>query len=87
MPPGGEPGKNAGTQGAGRKMSCQVCPEGPGHGVKGRALQEKAKDIPGKVAGCIDLPAEKARQLYVLLYELLENQGYGKKKNKEGEQK
>ena len=54
---------------------------------EGRALQEKAKDIPGKVAGCIDLPAEKVRQLYVLLYELLENQGYGKKKNKEGEQK
>lgn len=43
---------------------------------KGRALQEKAKDIPQKIAGCIDLPAEKAQQLYALLYELLENQGY-----------
>ena len=40
----------------------------------GKALQEKAKDVPGQVAGCIDLPPEKARQLYELLYELLENQ-------------
>ena len=45
---------------------------------KGRELQEQAKDIPQKVAGCIDLPAEKALQLYALLYELLENQGYEK---------
>ena len=45
----------------------------------GRALQEKAKDVPAKVAGCIDLPPEKAQILYGLLYELLENQ-----KNKEG---
>ena len=45
----------------------------------GRALREKAKDVPAKVAGCIDLPPEKARTLYGLLYELLENQ-----KNKEG---
>ena len=40
----------------------------------GKALQEKAKDVPGRVAGCIDLPPEKARQLYELLYELLGNQ-------------
>lgn len=40
----------------------------------GRTLQEKAKDIPGKLAGCIDLPREKAVQLYSLLYELLDNQ-------------
>ena len=40
----------------------------------GKALQEKAKDVPGQVAGCIDLPPEKARQLYELLYELLGNQ-------------
>ena len=40
----------------------------------GRALQEKAKDIPGHVAGCIDLPLEKAQTLYSLLYELLGNQ-------------
>ena len=39
----------------------------------GRALQEKAKDIPGKVASCIDLPLEKAQMLYTLLYELLGN--------------
>ena len=44
---------------------------------KGRALQEKAKDIPGKVAGCIDLPPEKARTLYSLLYELLRNRKEG----------
>ena len=37
----------------------------------GRRMQEKAKDIPLKVAGCINLPEEKARQLYELLYELL----------------
>ena len=46
---------------------------------EGRALQEKAKDVPAKVAGCIDLPPEKAQILYGLLYELLANQ-----KNKEG---
>ena len=40
----------------------------------GRALQEKAKDVPAKVAGCLDLPPEKAQALYDLLYELLENQ-------------
>ena len=40
----------------------------------GRALQEKAKDIPALVAGCIDLSPEKAQTLYALLYELLENQ-------------
>ena len=40
----------------------------------GRALQEKAKDIPTHVASCIDLPPEKAQTLYSLLYELLENQ-------------
>ena len=42
---------------------------------------EQAKDIPQKVAGCVDLPAEKAQQLYALLYELLENQGYEKTKH------
>ncbi len=47
---------------------------------EGRALQEKTKDIPAKVAGCLDLPPEKARQLYALLYELLENQGYKQSK-------
>ncbi len=47
----------------------------------GRALQEKAKDIPAQVASCIDLSPEKAQTLYALLYELLENQ---KKRNTEG---
>ena len=46
---------------------------------KGRSLQEQAKDIPQQVAECIDLSAEKAHQLYALLYELLEKQGYEKK--------
>ena len=40
----------------------------------GKALQEKAKDVPAKVASCIDLPAGKAQELYALLYELLDNQ-------------
>ena len=39
----------------------------------GKALQEKAKDVPREMAGCIDLPQEKARQLYSLLDELLNN--------------
>ncbi len=51
---------------------------------KGKALQEKAGDIPQKVADCIDLPAEKAQLLYELLYELLRNQGYGKTNHMEG---
>ena len=50
----------------------------------GRALQEKAKDIPLKVSGCVDLPPEKAAMLYTLLYELLENR---KNKNAKGENK
>ena len=41
---------------------------------KGIDLQEQAKDIPEKVGSCINLPIEKARELYDLLYELLENQ-------------
>ena len=50
----------------------------------GKALQEKAKDVPLKAAGCIDLPPEKARTLYALLYELLDNR---KNKTTEGENK
>ena len=41
---------------------------------EGKALQEKAKDVPLSVAGCIDLPPEKAAALYSILYELLNNQ-------------
>ena len=47
----------------------------------GRALQQKAKDVPAHVASCIDLPPEKARTLYLLLYELLDRQ-----KTKENDQ-
>lgn len=50
---------------------------------EGRQLKEKAKEIPAKVAGCIPLPEKKARQLYSLLYELLEKQR-GKSKCKTG---
>ncbi len=46
----------------------------------GKALQDRAKDIPRKVAGCVDLPPEKARMLYTLLYELLDRQAKGIKK-------
>ncbi len=41
---------------------------------EGKKLQEKAKDVPANVAGCIDLPPEKAAMLYSLLYELLGKQ-------------
>ncbi len=51
---------------------------------QGRALQEQAKDVPANVAGCVDLAPEKARMLYTLLYELLENQKDRKNKNRKG---
>lgn len=38
---------------------------------KGKALQEKAKEIPLKVGQCVRIAPEKAHQLYSLLYELL----------------
>lgn len=41
---------------------------------EGRALQERAKDVPEKVGRCIALSPEKAQALYTLLYELLDNQ-------------
>ena len=47
---------------------------------EGKELQEKAKDIPGKVACCVGLAPEKAQTLFALLNELLENQ---KKKEQE----
>ena len=40
----------------------------------GRALRERAADVPARVAGCLSLPSGKAEALYALLYELLENQ-------------
>ena len=39
---------------------------------KGRQLQLDAKDIPLKVGSCVKLSPEKVKQLYVLLYELLD---------------
>ena len=41
---------------------------------KGRALQEQLKDVPLQAIGCVDLPLEKAKTLYTLLYELLGSQ-------------
>ena len=41
---------------------------------EGRTLQEKARDIPWKVADCFGLTPEKAKTLYELLYELLDSQ-------------
>ncbi len=39
---------------------------------KGKELQIKAKDVPVKVAGCVNLTQEKVQALYSLLYELIE---------------
>ena len=38
----------------------------------GRGLQERAKEIPGKVGSCVRLTPGKALTLYQLLYELLD---------------
>jgi DNA-binding MarR family transcriptional regulator len=48
---------------------------------KGRALQEKAKDVPREVGGCVSLSPEKAGALYALLYELLGNINNDERKN------
>ncbi len=40
---------------------------------KGKEMQQKAKDVPKSVAGCVNLSPEKAQALYTLLYELLGN--------------
>lgn len=40
---------------------------------KGEVLKERAKDIPAKIAGCINLPAEDAATLYSLLYRILQS--------------
>ena len=47
---------------------------------EGAELQERAKDVPLNVAGCIKLPPEKVKTLYALLYELLNNQKEDQKK-------
>ena len=39
---------------------------------KGRMLQEKAKDIPLQIGKCFNIAPEKAKLLYDLLYELLD---------------
>ena len=39
---------------------------------KGKALQEQAKEIPLLVGKCVNIAPEKAKQLYNLLYELLD---------------
>ncbi len=44
----------------------------------GRAMQEKAKNVPGHVSGCVNLAPEKSMALYSLLYELLAQQKEGK---------
>ncbi len=41
---------------------------------KGRDLQKKAKNIPGQIGSCIDLPIEKRIKLHSMLHELLETQ-------------
>ncbi len=38
---------------------------------KGRRLQKEAKDIPQKIVSCVDLPEDKLKDLYSLLYEVL----------------
>lgn len=40
----------------------------------GKALREKALDIPGKVAGCVNLTPEEAGTLYKLLYKILKDE-------------
>lgn len=49
----------------------------------GKSLQEKAKDVPVSVACGVSLAPEKARMLYTLLYELLENRKSEKLKGEE----
>ena len=40
---------------------------------EGRALREKAVDIPMSMSACVKLSPEDAKELYRILYELLEN--------------
>ena len=39
---------------------------------KGMELREEVKDIPAKIGCCVPLPAEDAKTLYRLLYQVLE---------------
>ena len=38
---------------------------------EGRALQDRALSVPGRIAGCITLTPEEAAELYRLLYKVL----------------
>ncbi len=38
---------------------------------KGMELRERAVEVPGKIAGCIDLDGEEAMKLYRTLYKIL----------------
>ncbi len=40
---------------------------------EGKDMMERAKDVPKEVGGCIKISPEKAKMLYEILYELLEN--------------
>ena len=40
---------------------------------EGEALRERAVDIPAKMSQCVNLEPEEARELYRLLYKLLDN--------------
>lgn len=40
---------------------------------EGEALKEKAKQIPEKIGNCVNLSEEDAKQLYRLLYMVIEN--------------
>ena len=40
---------------------------------KGKALRDKAVDVPTKMGACVKLDSEEATQLYALLYKLLGN--------------
>jgi len=44
---------------------------------KGEALKEEAVTIPERMAGCLELSAEEAAQLYVLLYKILDSLSAG----------
>jgi hypothetical protein len=39
---------------------------------EGEALQERAVTIPKQISKCVDLKPEEARELYRLLYQILE---------------
>ena len=39
---------------------------------KGKALREKAAEIPDKVSSCVDIDKEDGKELYRILYNILE---------------